>query len=106
MQSPKDSKHNVNDTSGRSMSSDLNASDDDIPTTGAQYGSVEPHIFTNPARAEHWQNVYEGSKYECRHRFDPSVQWTESEEKKALRKVSSPPAHIHIIFSPDLVILD
>lgn len=62
--------------------------DERIPSTGSQYGSVEPHIFTDSLRAEHWRGVYEGSKYECRHRFDPSFQWTAKEEKKALRKVN------------------
>lgn len=63
-------------------------SDDGIPSTGSQYGSIEPHIFTEPSRAEHWRSVYGASKYECRHRFDPAFQWSATEEKKALRKVS------------------
>jgi hypothetical protein len=27
--------------------------DEGIPSTGSQYGSVTPHIFTNSTRAEH-----------------------------------------------------
>lgn len=87
MQSPEDPEHDAKDMSALSTSSDPNATTDDFPSTGAVYGSVEPHIFTNPARADHWQKVYEGSRYECRHRFDPSFEWTAGEEKKATRKV-------------------
>jgi hypothetical protein len=63
--------------------------DEGIPSTGWQYGSVIPHIFTSSTRAEHWRSVYAASKYECRHRFDPSFQWTAQDEKKVVRKVTT-----------------
>jgi hypothetical protein len=63
--------------------------DDGIPSTGSQYGSVIPHIFTSSTRAAHWRSVYATSKYECRHRFDPSFQWTAQDEKTVLRKVTT-----------------
>lgn len=67
--------------------SDMNAVSEELITTGTQYGSVEPHVFSDPARAEHWRNVYENAKYECRHRFDPSFQWSAKGEVLLKRKV-------------------
>lgn len=85
----KDSKTIPSDGSAaQSTLSDFGAqSVEEFPSTGAQYGSVEPHIFSNPARAEHWRNVYETAKYECRHRFDPSFQWSAKGERLIKRKV-------------------
>lgn len=60
------------------------------PSTGSQLGSVEPHVFSHPARAEHWREIYENAKYECRHRFDPSFQWSHQGEVLVKRKVLSP----------------
>jgi hypothetical protein len=71
------------DSSGRTS---LN-SDEGIPLTGSQYGSVIPHIFTDPSRSAHGSGVYEASKYECRHRFDSTLEWSAEDEKKVLRKV-------------------
>jgi hypothetical protein len=72
------------DSSGRTS---LN-SDEGIPSTGSQYGSVIPQIFTDPSRSAHWSGVYEASEYECRHRFDPTLEWSAEDEKKVLRKVT------------------
>lgn len=85
----KDAKDIPSDGSAaQSAISDPGANIDEwFPSTGAQYGSVEPHIFTNGARAEHWRNIYETAKYECRHRFDPSFQWTARSEVLVKRKV-------------------
>lgn len=47
------------------------------------------HVFQDEKVAEHWRRVYADSKYENRHRFDPSFEWTAEEEKKALRKVDT-----------------
>ncbi len=43
--------------------------------------------FLDPDVAEHWSNVYEKSRYECRAQFDPSFTWTEEEEKKLVRRL-------------------
>lgn len=51
-------------------------------------GSTEQHSFSLPANAEYWRQVYEKAKYEGRHRFDPSLQWGSTEEKRLVRKVS------------------
>ncbi|GJC98546.1 ophD permease for phthalate transporter [Colletotrichum higginsianum] len=55
------------------------------PSTGEVLGSIEPHVFSNPRRASHWQQIYENAAYEGRHRFDASLTWSADEEKR-LRK--------------------
>ncbi|KAK3350569.1 major facilitator superfamily domain-containing protein [Neurospora tetraspora] len=56
-------------------------------TKDANYGSTPDHVFSDPAIAAHWTEVYEGAGYENRHRFDPSFQWGASEERKLVRKI-------------------
>ncbi len=57
--------------------------------SGSEEGgyATEKNPFADPATAEHWRQVYEKSKYECRHVFDPSLTWSEEEEKKIVRKL-------------------
>ena len=43
--------------------------------------------FLDPDVAEHWAAVYEKEKYECRHIFDPTLTWTEEEEKNLVRRL-------------------
>ncbi len=43
--------------------------------------------FRDPVVAQHWREVYETSKYECRHVFDPTLTWTTEEEKRLVRKL-------------------
>ncbi|KAH8197556.1 hypothetical protein TruAng_008292 [Truncatella angustata] len=57
----------------------LSESDDEV------YDSRNP--FLDPDVAAHWKSVYEASTYECRHKFDPDLKWTEEEEKKLVRKL-------------------
>lgn len=47
----------------------------------------EKNPFRDPAIAQHWTEVYEKSQYECRHVFDPSLSWTEEEERRLIRKL-------------------
>ena len=56
-------------------------------TDSEGYGSSTEHVFSDPAVASHWRNVFEKAGYENRHRFDPSFTWTAEEERKLLRKV-------------------
>jgi hypothetical protein len=89
----------------------FNADNEALPeavlNTGQHYGSVEPHVFSSSIRAQHWKSVYENVKYEGRHRFDPSFQWSARSEVLLKWKVikisylflySSVPAHIYVIF--------
>ncbi|KIX97485.1 uncharacterized protein Z520_06937 [Fonsecaea multimorphosa CBS 102226] len=50
-------------------------------------GSTQQHAFSVPIDAEYWKGVYDQAQYEGRHRFDPSIQWSSSEEKKLIRKI-------------------
>lgn len=49
--------------------------------------SERKNPFQNPEVAEHWRLTYEKSQYECRHVFDPSLTWSEEEEKRLIRKL-------------------
>ncbi|KAL6857304.1 MFS general substrate transporter [Trichoderma novae-zelandiae] len=57
--------------------------------SGSEEGgyNVEKNPFRDPAVAQHWREAYEKSQYECRHVFDPSLTWTEEEEKRLVRKL-------------------
>lgn len=52
-------------------------------------GSTQQHPFSSPIQAAFWANVYRKAKYEGTHRFDPSFQWSEADEKKLVREVRS-----------------
>ena len=54
------------------------------PEDGHYFGK---NPFSDPATAAHWRDVYEKSRYECRHVFDPEMTWTEEEEKRLVRKI-------------------
>ena len=51
------------------------------------YGSSDEHIFTDPAVANYWRDVFQTAGYENRHRFDPSFTWSAEEERKLVRKI-------------------
>ncbi|KUI73399.1 hypothetical protein VM1G_09109 [Cytospora mali] len=55
-------------------------SDDDDQT-------VYNNPFHDPEVVERWVATYEEVKYECRHVFDPTLAWSEEEEKKIIRKL-------------------
>ena len=56
----------------------------DVPKVDQQF-ALNP--FTDPAVAEHYRQVYEKAKYECRHVFDPDLEWTPKEERKLVWKI-------------------
>lgn len=43
--------------------------------------------FLDPDVADYWRNVYEKAQYECRHVFDPTLTWSEEEERQLVRKL-------------------
>ncbi|SPO24710.1 related to permease [Ustilago trichophora] len=47
------------------------------------------HVFQDEKVAEYWRQLYETTKYENRHRFDPTFEWTVEEERKVRRKVDA-----------------
>ncbi|KAK4143916.1 major facilitator superfamily domain-containing protein [Dichotomopilus funicola] len=66
----------------------------DTPFTSEGSGSDEEfeedlakNPFLDPDVAAHWRGVYESAEYECRHAFDPTVTWSEEEERKLVRKL-------------------
>ncbi|KAL2135936.1 hypothetical protein VTI74DRAFT_6164 [Chaetomium olivicolor] len=52
-----------------------------------EFDDVAKNPFLNPDVAAHWRQVYEDANYECRHAFDPTLTWTEEEEKRVIRKL-------------------
>lgn len=48
---------------------------------------LKANPFLDPRVASYWSDVYEACEYECRHVFDPTLKWTEEEEKKIIRKI-------------------
>ena len=49
--------------------------------------SERKNPFQDREVAEHWRLTYEKSQYECRHVYDPSLTWSEEEEKRLIRKL-------------------
>ena len=43
--------------------------------------------FSDPKVAAYYVSVYEKSRYEARHVFDPDLEWTKQEERKLVRKL-------------------
>lgn len=49
--------------------------------------SLAANPFADPAVAEHYRAVYEKAQYECRHAFDPELEWSRAEEKGLVRRL-------------------
>lgn len=47
----------------------------------------EKNPFLDPDVSEYWRQAYEKSQYECRHVFDPTLTWSEEEEKRLIRRL-------------------
>lgn len=60
-----------------------------IDTEKHGLGSIGEHVFSDPAVAAHWREIYENAKYESRHRFDPGLTWSAQSERLLKRKVIS-----------------
>ncbi|KAI1768467.1 allantoate permease [Hypoxylon sp. FL1150] len=48
-------------------------------------GSDNPFLDTETA--EYWRQVYEKCQYECRHAFNPKLEWSAREERELVRKL-------------------
>lgn len=53
----------------------------------SQENDIGPNPFKDPFLAEHYAQVYENAKYECRKAFDPQLEWSLEEDKKLMKKV-------------------
>ena len=49
--------------------------------------SLPTNIFQDPEVKSYYIDLYEKSKYECRHVFDADLTWTPEEEKRLVRKL-------------------
>jgi hypothetical protein len=49
--------------------------------------SLSTNVFQDPEIRDFYVDMYEKSKYECRHVFDADLTWTPEEEKKLVRKL-------------------
>lgn len=43
--------------------------------------------FSDPETAAYYSSLYEKAQYECRHVFDPNLEWSREEEKKLIQKL-------------------
>ncbi|KAK6459991.1 putative allantoate permease [Scheffersomyces coipomensis] len=60
----------------------------DVETITSSVDSVDSkNPFLDPIVADHYRQLYENSKYECRSAFDPALEWTQEEETKLVRKL-------------------
>lgn len=50
-------------------------------------GTLAANPFADPAVAEHYRAVYEKAQYECRHAFDPELEWSRKEERGLVRRL-------------------
>ncbi|KAH8660742.1 major facilitator superfamily domain-containing protein [Tricladium varicosporioides] len=66
---------------------DLEELDNSGKVKGAFLGSNRQHAFSSAVSLDYWQDIYEKAKYEGRHRFDPQLSWSPSEESRLLRKL-------------------
>lgn len=65
-------------------------------TTVSTSSSISPSVdgdelrdnpFADPDVAAYYATLYEKAQYECRHVFDPKLQWTREEERRLVRKL-------------------
>lgn len=56
-------------------------------TRSAVDDNLAANPFADPAVAEHYRAVYEKAQYECRHAFDPELEWSRKEERSLVRRL-------------------
>lgn len=60
------------------------SSSDSLPDSELE---LKDNPFLDPNVAQTYRRIYEEAGYECLEAFDPTLQWTQEEEKKVKRKV-------------------
>jgi len=58
---------------------------DDAIVIREQFAANNP--FLDPKVAEHYRAIYEKKQYECRHVFDPDMEWRSAEERTLVRRL-------------------
>ncbi|GAW26590.1 putative allantoate permease [Rosellinia necatrix] len=48
---------------------------------------LKTNPFADPRVAAQWKQTYDDCEYECRYVFDATIDWTEEEEKRVIRKL-------------------
>lgn len=56
-------------------------------TSSSSSSKFAKNPFVDEEVASHYRALYEKAQYECRHVFDPSLEWTPTEEKAIVRKL-------------------
>jgi hypothetical protein len=68
----------------------VTSSQDDSDHNGPSSSIVEKDVsnpFSDANVAAHYRALYDSVKYECRHVFDPELEWTAAEERRIVRKL-------------------
>ena len=82
-----DIKNSLSETKNASEGSKVvDDSFDDSPLTYTNE-ELRSNPFLDPKVEEYYRSVYEGCSYECRHVFDPNLEWTADEERRIVRKI-------------------
>lgn len=50
-------------------------------------GDASKNPFRDPEVAAYYVDLYEKASYECRHVFDPTLEWERKEERKIVRRL-------------------
>lgn len=67
---------------------EVSSTEGEIKFDGVFTGSGDhKNPFADPKVAEKFRQLYEDSKYESRHQFDPEFEWTDEEERRVKRKL-------------------
>ena len=65
----------------------VDAKDTFVVTLSGPEEGKSSNPFADADVAAHYRDLYEHARYECRHVFDPSLDWTWQEERKLVRKL-------------------
>lgn len=82
-----DSKDAVSETKSVSENSKELGHTSNEPSLAYTDDELRANPFLDPKVEEHYRNVYEDCKYECRHVFDTNLEWTADEERRIVRKI-------------------
>jgi hypothetical protein len=86
--------NNSHDTYARNVTLANSSGSETASTSGSESKQVRSGTYAEGGLSKFYEPIPE---YEGRHRWDPHAEWTEGEEKKLVRKVSS---HLAYDISP------